>query len=438
MKKITRIILIMALLSVLIVGSYPQTSLLAYDGGVQSKFRSVTFTPKGNKDEVVINIDSLPSYKITRITSPDRIVIDIPCKSSLSTQNKISANGSFIKSVRYAQYDADILRVVLDVIGQPNYSTVRKNGQLIISIDSLGLRNAEYHVSGDRVFLRLLGANLTENDADLKKLYTEKYESNGKRYTMTFPSKLADLDSGIIKINDNMLNSIQIINGKAAQKTSIIFDAKDKFVYEAITRPSEGDTAVTILKPASDADKLVVIDAGHGGSEIGAIYSNTMEKDLNLNIALKLNEQLKSKNVKTYLIRDDDSFVGLYERAYIANDLNAALFISVHNNAIDDPNCGGTMTLYYPQDPKDTGFNGKKFAQIIQGKLLAALKTTDRKIIERPNLVVLKGTVMTSALAEIAFMTNKGDLENLKKDEFQSKAATALSQAVIQALGEMK
>lgn len=417
----------------------PSENLIAINKNTSvGKFNGISFSPKGDKDEVNINIDSYANYKITRVTGPDRIVVDIPFKSAPSGQKKIDINSGLIKSIRYSQFDKNLLRVVLDVVGQPQFNALENSGQLTLSVENPANKNVQYSSNGDRVCLRLSGAKLTDNDEKLKLLYTDKYEANGKRYIMTFPSNQADLDNGIIKINDSLLNYIQIVNDKDTQKTSIIFDAKNKYVYETITRPSVDDTAITILKPASKADKLVVIDAGHGGIETGAIYGDLMEKDINLDIAQKLNKQLESKNIKTYMIREDDSFVGLFERAYIANDLNAALFISVHNNAIGDPDYGGTMTLYFPQNANDKDFNSKRFAQIVQDKLLAALKTTDRKIIERPNLVVLKGTIMPSTLAEVAFMTNKTDRENLKKDDFKTKAAVAISQAVIQALSEVK
>jgi N-acetylmuramoyl-L-alanine amidase len=136
------------------------------------------------------------------------------------------------------------------------------------------------------------------------------------------------------------------------------------------------------------------------------------------------------------MIRQDDSYVGLYERAYIANNLNAALFLSVHNNAMDDRSYAGTMTLYYSKS-SGSGFNGYKFAQIVQRNLLSKLGTIDRSVRERPNLVVLKATAMPSALAEVAFMTNESDRMNLQNEAFRMKAAEALCNAVIESLKQV-
>lgn len=215
------------------------------------------------------------------------------------------------------------------------------------------------------------------------------------------------------------------------------FNTKEAYSYLIITRGDVNNTTITLLKKASRDDKLVVIDPGHGGLETGAVYGDCYEKDFNLDIAKRLNALLKSKGVKTYMIREDDSYVGLYERAYIANTLNATLFLSIHNNAYNTKS-HGTETLYYPTPAGATGFTSKRFAQIIQSRLVSKLKTKDRGIVERPNLVVLKATKMPAALAEVAFMDNSEELQKLKTEEFRQKAAEALCEAVIQALAEVE
>ena len=100
-------------------------------------------------------------------------------------------------------------------------------------------------------------------------------------------------------------------------------------------------------------EKLVVIDPGHGGDEVGSEAKQdgrtiAQEKDINLAISLKLNALLKQAGVKTYMTREDDSTVGLFDRPEIANNLNADLFVSVHSNSFTSPDAYGTETLYYP------------------------------------------------------------------------------------------
>ena len=299
------------------------------------------------------------------------------------------------------------------------------------------LKNIAYYDTGDRVYLSIKGADLMHIDEDRNviKHYEEAYDQSGKMYYITFDSELADVEEGQMKIADGYLDIIKVEKINEGNKTRIIFFAKDKFKYLIVTRGIEyvDDTAITILKPYTEQDKLVVIDPGHGGGEPGAVVGDLEEKELNLDISIRLNELLKQNDVNTYMIREDDRYVGLYERAYIANELNATLFLSIHNNAYHS-SIHGTETLYYPLSSYFNNFAGKDFAQIIQTHLVNALGTKDRGLVERPKVVVIRETMMPAALAEIAFMTNSGDRAKLLDPAFRQKSAQALCDAILESL----
>jgi N-acetylmuramoyl-L-alanine amidase len=331
--------------------------------------------------------------------------------------------------------------VVLDVKGYPDYQVDKVGKFLVVKVKDPTYGNISYHSNGDRVYFSLKWTQLTQNEAEIKKLYTGKYDSTGKKYTIVFNGYYHEFKNGNLKINDNYIDSVDI-NGNAINgTTTLTFNAKDKFVYEIITRYDTSgnvmDTAVTLLKPAAKADKLVVIDPGHGGYETGAVANGMLEKQLNLDIANRLNSLLKAKGVKTYMIREDDSYIGLFERAYIANDLNASLFVSIHNNAWN-ASAKGTETLYNTSDPNAAQLNSIKFAQIMQPYLVNTLGTFDRRIVERPGLVVLRKTLMPAILTEIAFMDSKEDAARLQTNDFRQKAAQALCDGITKALGELQ
>ncbi len=403
------------------------------------KDMNVNYFGKGSIDEVHIKVEKYNNYNVFTLSDPHRIVVDFNFDriSGFNDNYVLEVGSSLVKSIRYARFDKNTIRVVVDVSSPVKYKVEEGKDKLILKIDNPNFKNILYHNNGDRVYFTLAGAKLTEGGETLKKFYTGEYDASGKKYTLTFPSKLANLNSGVININDGLLESVEIIKNSGNSNTCIVFNAKDKFHYEVFTRTATNDTAITLLKPASKSDKLVVIDAGHGGTDPGATYKSVIEKDLNLDIAVRLNNLLKEKNINTYMMREDDSYVALYERAYIANTLNAALFLSIHNNALGDTSYGGTMTLCYPAKSNSNGFNGRAFAQIVQTNLVKKLGTIDRKVIDRPNLVVLKATKMPAALAEIAFITNEADRNKLLNAEFRQKAAEALCDAVIQALAEL-
>lgn len=401
------------------------------------KYFKVDFTPGEGMDSVAILLGSYGKYKVMRMTGPDRLVIDIPNVKYSSTAKKLDTNGSQVGSIRYAKHDKNTSRIVLDLTGQAQYAVSESKGKLLFTLKEPEYRNIMYHNNGDRVYFTLKGAKLTEGDEFLKKLYTEAFDKTGYKYTISFPAAQADVGSGIFKINDEYIKTLEVKNDPGTGMINLVFTAPVKLKYLVFTRKNLHETAITLLKPAAAKEKLVVIDAGHGGTAPGAIYKDVVEKELNLDIARRLNSLLEKKGVKTFMIRDDDSDVANYERAYIANKLGASLFISIHNNAMDDPGYSGTMTLFFPQG-NSRAFNGKSFAGIVQQKLLSALKTVDRKTVERPNLVVLRATSMPSVIAEVAFMTNSKDRSNLQKSSFRQAAAQGLYNAVIKALPQVK
>lgn len=396
----------------------------------------VKFSLENNKEMVMIDAESYQGYTVTRYTEPDRIAVDIPNAKTSKDQQTINVNGKYIKKIRYAMFDEKTARVVLDVSGQVQFKSDVEDGKLVVRVDPPIFKNVKYDSMGDRVGLTISGATLTEGGESLKKHYTGTYSANDTVYTITFPSGKANLDTGIMYIDDKYLKSIEIKKDSSKNTTSIIFTANEKFAYNVFTRSKLNDTAITILKPALPGEKLIVIDPGHGGSEPGAESFGTLEKTLNLDISIRLDKLLKQAGIRSYIIREEDIYIGLYERAYIANDLNATLFLSIHNNAYYSKE-KGTETLYYPNRSNSKGFTSKRFAQIIQDNLIGSLNTKNRELVERPNLVVLKGTKMPAALAEIAFMTNKDDFALLQSESFRQKTAEALYKSIVQSLNEI-
>lgn len=403
---------------------------------IHSKFK-VQYIPNQTGEDVAMLLSSYAKYKVTRLTDPDRLVITIPNAQYTGTNKQVNVNGDQIKTISYVKSGKAGASITLSLNAQSQYSITEAKGKLLLTVQRSAYRNIEYHNNGDRVYFTLKDIALTAGDEFLENLYAGTYDGSGKKYTVSFSTGQADLGNGILKINDQYLQSVEVKTNLDKGISSLTFNGTGKNSYFAYTRNNPGITSITVLKPATQTQKLVVIDAGHGGIATGAVYKDLLEKDLNLDIAKRLNTLLEKKSVRTYMLREDDSDIANYERAYIANNLNAKLYLSIHNNAMDDKNYKGTMTLYCPSNSSNS-FTGKTFANIIHQKILGSLKTVDRKIQERPDLIVLKATTMPAALAEVAFMTNITDRSNLQKAAFRQKAAQALCDSVIKALAKVK
>lgn len=194
-------------------------------------------------------------------------------------------------------------------------------------------------------------------------------------------------------------------------------------------------------------DKLVAIDIGHGGKDVGSIghkdqADQLYEKDVNLAAGLKLAEYLRSAGVNTLLIRDDDSYVALLERGKIANDVKADLVVSVHNNSNVSASPSGTEVHYYSKVDENGktemelyGLESKTLAQNIQTEMVSALGTKDRGIKSSPALAVLNKTKMPAVIIEGAFISNESDFAMMKNTEsYADKYALAAAKGIIKTL----
>lgn len=188
---------------------------------------------------------------------------------------------------------------------------------------------------------------------------------------------------------------------------------------------------------------LVAIDPGHGGSDVGsqAKRDGTLimnEKDLNIDVALRLNAMLEASGVRTYMLRKDDSSINIYDRPVLANEAKADLYISVHNNSFpQNPNANGVEVFYNAKEREvEYGIYSKDLAQIAQKELVKALGITDRGAKNGSAYIVLNRTEMPAIIIEGAFLSNEGDLQFMLTDSFREKYAYAAAKAIIQTLNE--
>ena len=290
----------------------------------------------------------------------------------------------------------------------------------------------------DRVYFSLKGIKLASVGSKITNYFTEEYDTENNKYTIIIPSDSdISLADKTFNINNSQISTIEIYKDTETTDTKMVFHTKKEFKFYTSYNEKLKQTEINLLTPAKDGEQLVVIDAGHGGLDPGATSNSVYEKNLNLAIALKLETLLKAKNIKTFMLRQDDTFVGLYDRPYIANSLEATLFMSIHNNAIDNSKTRGTETLHNPEKPGDTSFTGLEFARNVQESLINKLKTVNRKTVERKGLVVLKYTKMPACLAEIGFLTNPTELMNLSNQAYQQKIADALCEGIVKSLKEL-
>lgn len=186
-------------------------------------------------------------------------------------------------------------------------------------------------------------------------------------------------------------------------------------------------------------NNLVVLDPGHGGTDTGARGTKIDERDVNLEIALKVGDILTSQGVVVEYTRKTDITVGLEERAQIANVLNAGVFISIHNNGIADRSKHGTETFYYAPADTPNLFMQKedreRLAKCIQTQMINRLGRANRGV-KHGNYSVLRNTQMPSALAEICFISNPDEQDLLMQTQYKDQAAQAIAGGILQYMGK--
>ena len=177
--------------------------------------------------------------------------------------------------------------------------------------------------------------------------------------------------------------------------------------------------------------KRVIIDAGHGGEEPGAMYDGRREKDDALRLALAIGQILEKNGVDVVYTRTTDVFDTPLEKAQIANNSGADYFVSIHRNAMPVPGTGsGATVLVY----EDAGVPAM-LAENIQRNLVQT-GFTDLGIQERPGLIVLRRTQMPAVLVEAGFIDNPVD--NRFFDENFDAIAQAIADGVLETIRQQE
>ncbi|MBX9692401.1 MAG: N-acetylmuramoyl-L-alanine amidase, partial [Cyanobacteria bacterium] len=168
---------------------------------------------------------------------------------------------------------------------------------------------------------------------------------------------------------------------------------------------------------------VVVLDAGHGGSDPGAQRGSVKEKELTLAIVQQLDKILRERGIHTILTRSSDTSVSLAERVDVTNQARPNAFLSVHINAMESTNDIHGIETYY-QTPVS-----QSLAENIHEALVGDLKAPDRAI-RKARFYVVNRTTVPAVLAEVGFISNKDERERLTSAEYQKQIATALARGL--------
>ena len=173
----------------------------------------------------------------------------------------------------------------------------------------------------------------------------------------------------------------------------------------------------------------IMMDAGHGGRDPGAVYNGRQEKDDNLRLTLAVGEILQNNGIQVEYTRTSDVYETPYQKAMEANEAGVDLFISIHRNSFPTDNIvSGVESLVY-----DLSGLKLQIAESINAQL-EAIGFVNLGVQARPNLVVLKRTKMPAVLVEVGFINS--DTDNRLFDDNFEDIAHAIASGILDVLEE--
>ncbi len=189
------------------------------------------------------------------------------------------------------------------------------------------------------------------------------------------------------------------------------------------------------------ANKIIVVDAGHGGADPGAVRGSYLEKDITLPVSQKLADYLSQAGALVIMIREDDRDLApdqrsslaqkkradLKQRVNIANQSGAHLYVSIHVNADPSSRWSGAQTFYHAKSERS-----KVTAVLIQEEMTRLLKNTQRKA-KVGTYYILSQTQMPSVIVEIGFISNPQEARNLVDEDYQTQVAYAIFSGIAKA-----
>jgi len=359
-----------------------------------------------------------------------------------------------VDEIRISQFDEKTVRVVFVSQFEPNLKLRVDNQSLIFSKAK-----------------PMQSQNLTSQNSKQK-----NYQPSIKQ---ELPKIATNLKSEITQIQQQKATQHQAQNQKLAQQKQEKVAAQTKTDAKSTQSTTEKDEQEVVLAPVkttstkkitSTKGKVVVLDAGHGGDDPGAINGSLKEKNIVLSIAQKAGKELQGRGYKVYYTRSKDKFINLRDRTKYANDKAADLFISIHANAAPSKTKAATMhgietfflsparsersknaaALENKSDIEEMNYFSKqtflnflnrekiiasnKLAIDVQREVLARAKSVSSKAsdggVREAPFWVLVGALMPAVLLEVGYITHPSEGDLINNSKYQDALAKGLADGI--------
>ncbi|MGE5549346.1 MAG: N-acetylmuramoyl-L-alanine amidase [Bacteroidota bacterium] len=391
---------------------------LAKEGRLAVEFNTLVYgvavEPAEEGHKLTVTTNHQPQWKAVAFAEPDRIVIDLDRATLAVPAGTTPGGDDWLRAAEYRAVDQDRVQVTAFLAKQQSCAVTMAPGHdNVIEVQPLqNLGRISWAAGGGSFSLTSTGALAIATNVQH---YPERLELT-IFHAAAVPEE-GERNSGPVR----RYKVHQVMAGVMRITLDLRYDAQ----YTMEFSPDRRQITVS-FQPSPLAGKVIVLDAGHGGVETGALGRTTglREKDINLDVTLRLKELLEDAGASVYLTRIDDTYVPLFSRASYANRLPSEIFISIHSNAHDDPAVNGVETFYYPKKEGD-----QRLACLMLEEMVAALGLHPRGA-KANDFAVLRDSQIVSILIELGFLTNAQEEARLATDDFRRLASLAIFRAV--------
>lgn len=387
-------------------------------------------------------------FQVNRLTDPERVYIDLSPARLAGPGGETTSDTSVVRSLRVAQYEPQIVRVVAQTANRVGYSPETASparnvevaiganitippasgGSRVAAISSVTLEEGDVacrlHIRGDRTLAPQQGVDIQKDQ-----LWLEFSPAVTPEEIKRIAASGKYIRSAWVERKPGGVPSLRLVVEASRTLTSRVLSGG---------QPNE---IIWDLRPPAGSDgnwneKVIIIDPGHGGSESGASANGLREKDANLGISRYVTEELRRQGLKVVMTREGDQKLTLRSRTDAIGRHRATLFVSIHNNSNGRPNSAtGTEVYYHMQDADSRALAEVIHKRIVNDTGMKARGARSDSRLYKTGLFVLRNSTVPAALVEVGYVNHSGDATRLKNPEFQKKVARAIADGIVSYLG---
>ncbi|MDE6749331.1 MAG: N-acetylmuramoyl-L-alanine amidase [Lachnospiraceae bacterium] len=214
-------------------------------------------------------------------------------------------------------------------------------------------------------------------------------------------------------INEAVITADELLQDMSAEESAVV-----KTVIE---------DALEIKTIAAKETPLIFVDAGHGGEDEGCAREGVQEKVINLEIAKLVQSRLEELGYEVVMAREDDTYIAKEDRVVAANQTQADIYVSIHQNASEINDASGIEVWY---DGADTSRDNKRLAQLMWQQVMISTGTDMRELRGNADFHVTGNTTMPACLIECGFLSNTDERLKLNTPEYQEQIAAGIVQGI--------